>query len=514
MRIEEERKRRAQCQRRIGAVRTRRVGAGGSQKQFRRWNRSEDLCKTAKLDGNDHDRGKRREVDQDVLDDGDRGRRPEPARIGESREDDERNDQRQITGIARAGNAQASDHDLQPDELQRNVWQRRDDAGDRHCEREPTVAEASADEVGCGDVVVAMADVPEPREGQEKDRIGDDGVGDGEKRDRARAEGQRRNGDESVGGVKVAADQEPGDEGAEATSAKAPFVQLIKVAFAPMRGGKPKPGYEGKQGQENEEGGPVHVLHGTPPVSFPRYFVLPLAAASAARSAATLGLLLGREIDNGGQDGSNDDPEELIPIEERHAEQGRLGFVVEWGPEHRDELNEKEQVPPAPSCALAELSIHMSSHAVVVRRKCARRPGYSSNSISLLAKLDLPIIDDFVEAIDLADGLMSRTVAIEMRQVRTRFGPVGPIEPGDASHGDGIVLMLAARALLQCGEVWRHRLTGSSRWMAALSPLSISRACRCCRTSGILSGEAARTLRAVMDSANPEGLRRRGGTAP
>src|ERR1700746_2071651 len=60
-------------------------------------------------------------------------------------------------------------------------------------------------------------------------------------------------------------------------------------------------------------------------------------------------LLVGHEVDNCGQDGSKDDPEQLVPVEEREADQGRLGCVVEGRPENSDELNEEEQIPPAPS---------------------------------------------------------------------------------------------------------------------------------------------------------------------
>ena len=97
------------------------------------------------------------------------------------------------------------------------------------------------------DVVVLVADVPEPRKHQEQDRIDHDRVGHREERDRAGAERQRRDGDEGVGGVEIAADQEPGDDGAEAPAAEPPFMQLVEVALAPMRGGKAEPGDEAEQ---------------------------------------------------------------------------------------------------------------------------------------------------------------------------------------------------------------------------------------------------------------------------
>ena len=87
-----------------------------------------------------------------------------------------------------------------------------------------------------GDVAVLVRDRPEPREHEEQDRIDHDRVRHGEEADRAGAEQQRRHGDEGVGGVEVAADQEPGDDGAEAAAAQAPFVQQVEVALAPVRG--------------------------------------------------------------------------------------------------------------------------------------------------------------------------------------------------------------------------------------------------------------------------------------
>jgi hypothetical protein len=73
-------------------------------------------------------------------------------------------------------------------------------------------------------------------------------------------------------------------------------------------------------------------------------------------------LVVGRKIDNCGQDGSDDDPKKLVPIEERHADPGWVDLVVERRPKNRDELNQEEQVPPAPPaicCAFAMLLVHI-----------------------------------------------------------------------------------------------------------------------------------------------------------
>ena len=91
VRIEEQRQRRAQRQGRVGAV-----GAGGmcapgtASSSFVRRHGREDLAEAAELDRNDDDRREGRDVDQDVLDDRDRGRRAQAARIGEGRQHHER----------------------------------------------------------------------------------------------------------------------------------------------------------------------------------------------------------------------------------------------------------------------------------------------------------------------------------------------------------------------------------------------------------------------------------------
>ena len=167
--------------------------------------------------------------------------------------------------IAGAGHAHAGDDHLQADELQRDVRHGRDDAGDGDRQRQPAVAEAAAHEIGRRDVVVLVADLPKPRKHQEQDRIDHDGVGHREERDRAGAESERRHGDEGVGGVEIAADQKPGDDGAEPPPAQPPFVQLVEIALAPVRRGKAEPGDEGEQHNENDQRSPVHVLHGVSP---------------------------------------------------------------------------------------------------------------------------------------------------------------------------------------------------------------------------------------------------------
>ena len=79
--------------------------------------------------------------------------------------------------------------------------------------------------VGGGDVAALMRDRPQPGKDDVEDRIDQDRVRHGEEAHRAFAEHQRRDGDEGVGGVEIAAEQEPGDDGAEAPAAEPPFMQ-------------------------------------------------------------------------------------------------------------------------------------------------------------------------------------------------------------------------------------------------------------------------------------------------
>src|SRR4030081_2742113 len=48
--------------------------------------------------------------------------------------------------------------------------------------------------------------------------------------------------------------------------------------------------------------------------------------------APELRSLLGREIDDGRQDGADDDPKELVPVKKWDAGPGRLELVIEWRP--------------------------------------------------------------------------------------------------------------------------------------------------------------------------------------
>src|SRR4029079_6845906 len=71
-------------------------------------------------------------------------------------------------------------------------------------------------------------------------------------------------------------------------------------------------------------------------------------AMTSPPSQRALILVLGGEVDDRGQNGADDHPQELIPVEERHADQRRFGSVVEKPTQHGGELNHEQQVPPAP----------------------------------------------------------------------------------------------------------------------------------------------------------------------
>jgi hypothetical protein len=121
-------------------------------------------------------------------------------------------------------------------------------------------------------------------------------------------------------------------------------VQLIQIALAPVRGGKTHPGDEGEQERENTERNPVHMLHDLSSIGAK-------SPAALFASAPTGSFMARGQINDRVQDRADDDPQELVPVKERNADERRLDLVVEGRPENRDELHEKEQIPPAPAAA-------------------------------------------------------------------------------------------------------------------------------------------------------------------
>jgi hypothetical protein len=53
-----------------------------------------------------------------------------------------------------------------------------------------------------------------------------------------------------------------------------------------------------------------------------------------------------REVDYCRDNGCDDHPEELEPVEEREAEQHWFPKIVEWGPEHHNEGDEQQYKDP------------------------------------------------------------------------------------------------------------------------------------------------------------------------
>src|SRR5690348_15639014 len=95
---------------------------------------------------------------------------------------------------------------------------------------------------------------------------------------------------------------------------------------------------------------------------------------SATQFTCSMGSLLRREIDGGGEHRADDHPQELVPIEEGHADEGRLELVVEGRPQHDDELDEEKQVPPAPPASLVLVLLHGDDlPPALIRRMVERR---------------------------------------------------------------------------------------------------------------------------------------------
>jgi hypothetical protein len=79
-------------------------------------------------------------------------------------------------------------------------------------------------------------------------------IRDGEEADRAHAEHERRYRDERVGGVEVAAEQEPGDPGAELAAAETPLVQVVEPAAAlPARRHEPEHRHQQEERDDDDE---------------------------------------------------------------------------------------------------------------------------------------------------------------------------------------------------------------------------------------------------------------------
>jgi hypothetical protein len=229
------------------------------QQKLRRRDARENVCVATELD-RDHDHHcEYGDVDQRILDDRDHGRRAQSARIGEGGQDDERDDKRQVAEKSFGSDAHRADHDLQAKELQRDIRHGRNDAGDRDCQREPAVAVAALHEIAGSDVMVLVRDRPHARQYEKYQRIDNDGVRQREEAERSGPEHEGRHGDEGIGGVDVAIQEKPSDDGAKPTARQSPLVQLIEIAAAPISGKETQNRHQSEQRNKDNDGGPIHL---------------------------------------------------------------------------------------------------------------------------------------------------------------------------------------------------------------------------------------------------------------
>ena len=258
MGIEKQRQQRSQRQGDIGKARTQAAGRGGRQQQLPGRHGGEDLGVTAQLGRNDHDRGQHRDIDQQILHHRDQGGAAQAAGIGENSQHDEGRDQghidlaqqRQGHGMAEA---QGRDHHLHAHQLQRDIGHHRHQPRQGNGQRQPAMAEAAAHEIGGGDIAMGARHRPQPWESHEQHRIHQRRIGHGEESGRPGAEQQRRHRDEGIGGVEIAAQKKPGDQGAEAAPAQAPLRQLRQVGMAPARTEQAQERHEHEQDQEHDQ---------------------------------------------------------------------------------------------------------------------------------------------------------------------------------------------------------------------------------------------------------------------
>ena len=196
---------------------------------------SENVGVAAELHGQPDDCHQHHDPEHDILDDGNDGGRAQTARVGVGGQDDEGCGQRPL-----AMEPEGGEHDADADQLQRDIGHEGEDAGEGDGHRERPVAVASADEIGEGDIAVPVADGPEPGQHEQHVRVGDDRVRQGEEAVRSRAVEGRGYGDDGVGGVGIAADQEPRHPSAEAASGEAPLFERMHPGggSAPARGEK------------------------------------------------------------------------------------------------------------------------------------------------------------------------------------------------------------------------------------------------------------------------------------
>jgi hypothetical protein len=170
-------------------------------------------------------------------------------------------------------------------------------------------------------------------------------------------------------------------------------------------------------------------------------------------------LFFGREIDDRGQNGRDDDPEHLVPIKERDARPRRLCRVVERWPQHRDKLNDEEQVPPAPARAFVSFLIHESPPRVFHPERAFRGSCGKTNRCGG------------------ADQREKSAANCAGKPVPLRRGTKPPafVEATTVKHAGS---RLACQPKLQSSEGWSGRWESNPRhsaWEADVLPLNYAR---------------------------------------
>ena len=92
---------------------------------------------------------------------------------------------------------------------------------------------------------------PQPRQRQIQERIDDYGVWHREETVGSDGEDHRGNRYDRIGGVKVAAEQEPSDPAAKASAAKTPFVDVTEISRLPARCNEAEHRHQAKKEYEN-----------------------------------------------------------------------------------------------------------------------------------------------------------------------------------------------------------------------------------------------------------------------
>jgi hypothetical protein len=171
-----------------------------------------------------------------------------------------------------------------------------------------------------GHVAEVFRPLPKERHDHEDEGIDNNGVGQREETVGANRIDQRRNSDDRVGGVEVAADQKPSDPDAEAAATKAPLVDMGKRL-------RPSP------------------LVATNPITVTSTKKKTKTASAVVLSSV---VIAHAPVGDPGQESGNRHPGELIPVEEWETEENRVVKVVEGNPKEPDIGNDEQ---PAGCCS-------------------------------------------------------------------------------------------------------------------------------------------------------------------